>query len=468
MQTKLLHQTRWRLAIGYAAVMGLILSLCGFAVYEVVIQVHLGAIDRELESVTGTLHDSIEPNLKQPGQLEPIFQQLLPDICLAQSRCPTKIIYRQDYRASSEHHIFSAVYQGNYYYIRFVDGGGRLIALAGFQPEGLPLSVGKEVWQTLKDRQGNRYHQKSMPLHTQDHRIWGYIQVGRSLKELDSRLAALKWLLGLGLPITLLLVYVSSQWLAGLAMRPMNQSYQQMEQFTSDAAHELRTPLAAIQATVESVLRMPHLSELEARDTLKTIKRQNHRLAELIQDLLLLSRLEQPTLLTQRLPCCLNDLISDLIEEFTDLVLAANLTLTSSMRVHEPLFVEGDEDQLYRLVSNLIVNAIQFTPEGGQVNIILHRSDHHALIEVQDTGIGIAQKEQSRIFDRFYRVSSDRSRSTGGAGLGLAIAQAIVQTHKGSIQVHSELGKGSTFTIRLPSLVFTSTKKSTPLSESAF
>ncbi|HEY9668890.1 MAG TPA: two-component system sensor histidine kinase RppB [Coleofasciculaceae cyanobacterium] len=450
MQTRLLHQIRWRLAIGYAAVMGLILSLCGFAVYEVIIQAHLGAIDRELESVTGTLHDSIEPNLKQPGHLDPIFRQLLPDICLVKESCPTKIIYGQDHRVPSEHHIFSAVYQGSYYYIRFVDGEGRLIALAGFQPEGLPLTVGQEVWQTLKDQQGNRYHQRSMPLHTPDHRIWGYIQVGRSLKELDSRLAALKWLLGLGLPITVLVVYVSSQWLAGLAMRPMNQSYQQMEQFTSDAAHELRTPLATIQATVESVLRMPHLSELEARDTLKTIKRQNHRLAELIQDLLLLSRLERPTLLTQRVPCCLNDLISDLVEEFTDLVLAANLTLTSSVRVHEPLFVVGDEDQLYRLVSNLIVNAIQYTPKGGQITVVLHRSDDHALIHIQDTGIGIPPSEQTRIFDRFYRMNSDRSRSTGGAGLGLAIAQAIVQAHKGSIQVHSELGKGSTFTIRLP------------------
>ena len=105
MQTRLLHQIRWRLAIGYAAVMGLILSLCGFAVYEVIIQAHLGAIDRELESVTGTLHDSIEPNLKQPGHLEPIFRQLLPDICLVKESCPTQIIYGQDHRVPSEHHI---------------------------------------------------------------------------------------------------------------------------------------------------------------------------------------------------------------------------------------------------------------------------------------------------------------------------------------------------------------------------
>lgn len=450
MQTKPFRQTRWRLALWYAVVMGFILSLCGFGVYQVMIYAHLVAIDRELKSVTGTLHDSIEPNLKQSGVLEPIFQQLLPDICSAKSSCPTQTIYRQGYHTSTERHILSAIYQDNYYYVRFVDEAGQLIALAGLQPEGLPLTVGKEVWQTLKDQQGDRYHQMSLPLHTQDNQSWGYIQVGRSLKDLDSRLAALKLILGLGLPITVLLVGGSSWWLAGLAMQPINQSYQQMKQFTADAAHELRTPVAAIQAAVESVLRMSYLSELEARDTLKNVVSQNHRLAEMIEDLLLLSRLEEPKILTPQVPCCLNDLVSDLVEEFADMAFAAKVTLTSEVRVRKPLYVVGDENQLYRLVSNLITNAIKYTPAGGQISVVLDRSNSHALIEVRDTGIGIAPEEQTRIFERFYRVSSDRSRSTGGSGLGLAIACAIVQAHGGSLTVHSELGSGSTFTIRLP------------------
>ncbi|NEQ18946.1 MAG: ATP-binding protein [Microcoleus sp. SIO2G3] len=94
--------------------------------------------------------------------------------------------------------------------------------------------------------------------------------------------------------------------------------------------------------------------------------------------------------------------------------------------------------------------AIQYTPTGGYVTVILKRSNGDAVIEIEDTGIGIAPNEQNRIFDRFYRVHSDRSRSTGGSGLGLAIAQAIVQAHEGSIQVQSQLGKGSTFIVRLP------------------
>ena len=132
------------------------------------------------------------------------------------------------------------------------------------------------------------------------------------------------------------------------------------------------------------------------------------------------------------------------------MAIATGVTLTSDIRLHEPLTVVGDEEQLYRLVSNLIVNAIGYTPPGGQVTVILNRSDHFALIQIQDTGIGIAKLEHKRIFDRFYRVSSDRSRGTGGSGLGLAIAMAITKAHNGSLQVQSELGKGSTFTIRLP------------------
>ncbi|WP_337884435.1 two-component system sensor histidine kinase RppB [Fischerella thermalis] len=450
MQIRLFHKTRWQLATWYAVVMGLILSLCGFAVYEVIIDAYLVSISRELESITSTLHDVIEPTLKQPSRIEPIFQQVLPNLCQINSTCPAQKIFEHSQSTLAEHGIFSPVYKDKQYYIRFIDASGRLIAVAGFQPNELPPTVRTQVWQAVKDAQGNRYHQKSLPLHTKDNQVWGYIQVGRSLKELDNRLAALKLVLALGLPITVLLVGGSSWWLAGLAMRPIDRSYKQMQQFTSDASHELRTPLAAIHATVETILDKSHLSEQEARDILASIKRQSHRLAELVQDLLLLSRLEQHSLPIERLPCCLNVLINDLIEEFSALASTASLELTSSVLCHQPLYIMGDEDQLLRLLSNLIANAIQYTPAGGQIAIILKRSNGDAVIEVQDTGIGIAPHEQEAIFDRFYRVNSDRSRRTGGSGLGLAIAQAIAQTHEGSIQVQSQVGKGSTFIVRLP------------------
>jgi len=429
-QNKLFSQTRLRLAMWYAIVMGFILGLCGLGLYQAIAHAHWQTLDRELESVAGTLHDSIERVLKQPGRLEPTVEQLLPE-------------------RTQQRHVLGAMHQGDYY-VRLLDLSEQIRAQAGFQPEGLPLTSGKIAWQTLQDAQGNRYHQISLPLHTRDNRAWGYMQMGRSLKDVDDYLVNVKLVLLLGLPVATILVGGSSWWLSGLAMQPIYRSYNQIQQFTADAAHELRTPLAATQATVESALLMPHISEIETRDILGSIDRQNRRLTQLVVDLLLLARMERQSTPVRHQKCCLNDIISDLVEELETLAIASGVTLTSEIQLREPLTVVGNEEQLYRLVSNLIVNAIQYTPKGGQVTVILNRSDHHALIQIQDTGIGIAKSEQKKIFDRFYRVRSDRSRGTGGSGLGLAIASAIVQAHHGSLQVQSELSKGSTFTIRLP------------------
>ena len=429
-QNKLFSQNRLRLAIWYTAVMGFILGISSLALYQGIVHAHWQTLDRELESVAGTLHDSIENILKQPGRLDPPVEQLLPE-------------------RGEKGHVLGAMYQGDYY-VRLLDRSERIRAVAGFQPERLPLTSGKITWQTLKDAQGNRYHQISLPLHTQDNRDWGYMQMGRSLKELDDYLANVKLILLLGLPVAMILVGGSSWWLSGLAMQPIYQSYNQIQQFTADVAHELRTPLAATQAQVESALLMPHISEIETRDILGSIERQNRRISQLVVDLLLLARMERRSMPARRQLCCLNDIINDLVEELGTLALGAGVTLTSDIRLHKPLTVVGNEEQLYRLVSNLIVNAIQYTPKGGQVTVILNRCDYHALIQIQDTGVGIEKSEQKQIFERFYRISSDRSRQTGGSGLGLAIATAIAIAHKGSLQVQSELGKGSTFTIRLP------------------
>ncbi len=442
-QNKLFQRTRIRLALWYAIVMGLILTVCGFGLYTAVSHAHSEALDRELEFVATTLHNNLELKLKQPGKLSPIVKEVLPNLCVVETGCISQ-------QSTSQRHILNAIHQG--YYVRLFGNSGDLIATSGSLPQTESLDLNKKVWQTIEDDTGNFYHQMSLPLHTIDNRDWGYLQVGRNIADVNSYMDAVKLSLVVGLPISMIVVAVASWWLAGLAMRPIYQSYRQIQQFTADAAHELRTPLAATQATIDSALLMPDLDIKEAWDILGTIKRQNQRLTSLIVDLLMLSRFDRQSISVQRELCSLNDIIADLVEEFAAMAISAKVILKSEIRVNKDVNIVGNSEQLYRLFSNLIVNAIQYTLPGGEVTVILESYDSDVEIRVRDTGIGIPKNELSHVFDRFYRVNSDRSRHTGGSGLGLAIAKAIVLSHHGSLEVESEVGKGSTFIVTLPKL----------------
>ncbi|QUS60903.1 two-component system sensor histidine kinase RppB [Synechocystis sp. PCC 7338] len=439
-KNRLFNLSRWRLASYYAGVMGLILGFCGLAVYEMTSQDHWRLLDQELTSLAGTLHDGLEPLLGQPGQLEPSVKQFLPNLCLGNQVCSPLLQQR---------HILNATQQPGYY-VRFLDLNGQLLATAGENPPGLAFERETTRQYPLTDQRGDRYHQVSLQLKTVTGQPWGYLKVGRSLTEYDHHLDTIKSFLIFGLPIVMIGVGLASWWLAGLAMEPVYRSYGQIQQFTADIAHELRTPITAIQATLETTLNTESSSE-EVYNTIQILKRQNFRLTHLINDLLLLSRMDLKTVNQNQFTlCCLNDLVSDLTEEFSGLAIAAGVSLSAKLDSQEIIWVRGEEEQLYRLVGNLISNAIHYTPTGGRVQVILETDQRQAIIKVQDTGIGIAPSQQTRIFDRFYRVDTARSRQRGGAGLGLAIAQAIAIKHQGCLTVESELGRGSLFTVQLP------------------
>ncbi|HEY9600625.1 MAG TPA: two-component system sensor histidine kinase RppB [Allocoleopsis sp.] len=446
-QNPLFSRTRLHLAGWYAGVMGCILGLCGLGVYHVVAIANHETIDRGLESVANALHDSIEPVLQQPGHLQRIARELSFELCLTQADCLPRTAHTLP--------PIPKVSESVSYYMRLVDRTGRPIALAGKQPGRLPVTSLSKHWQTLAAPQGKQYRQISLPLYSQNH-LWGYLQMGRSLNDLNQHLAALRLTLLLGWPVAMLLIATSSWWLAGKAMQPVYQSYQHMQQFTADAAHEFRTPLAAMESTIEAAIRLYGQSQelpqpaFESQGLLGVLQRQITRLSQLVGDLLLLTRIDRKELTGEQVTCCLNDLVSDLVEELAFLAIEAGVSFSMQVIPQEPLYVRGNEEQLYRLVSNLMVNAIQATPPEGNVTVVLDQSEEYALIQVQDTGIGIALEDQPHIFDRFYRVHKDRSRQTGGSGLGLAIAQAIASAHHGTIQVQSQLGLGSIFTVRLP------------------
>jgi len=438
-QSQLFDRSRIRFAIWYAGVMGAILTLLGLGVYRAIAHAHKITADSELKSVAESLHRAIEPTVNRPEQLSQIPSQILPDVCVLDPTCLAPLAGPNPLNDSNQYS----------YYIRIVAPDKQLLATAGIRPIGLPIADSSITLNAVEDQHGQAYHQLAIPLHNNTNAVWGYLQVGRSFRDIDRYLTLVRWCLSIGFLFALAFITFASWWLSALAMRPIYQSYQQIQQFTGDAAHELRTPLAAIQATVESVLRAPHISEDDAQETLTVIGRQNQRLTTLVSDLLLLSRFdsEQPPTLKQR--CCLPDILNDIAEEMAAFAMSKEISLSVDIQTQPQLSVMGNEEQLYRLVLNLVNNALTYTPAGGQVMLSLKQQQQEALISVEDTGIGIAPEGQDRIFDRFYRVDRVRSRKTGNAGLGLAIAQAIAKAHHGTLSVTSQLGAGSTFTISL-------------------
>ncbi|MCG9892434.1 MAG: ATP-binding protein [Thermosynechococcaceae cyanobacterium MS004] len=447
---QLFRRSRTRLALWYAGVMAVILSLSGFSLYRALVQSHWVAMEREIESIAGTLHDSLEPMLPAGEDPTAVLRRILPELCLAGQPCnvnPTLI----------QRHT-TGISDRTLYAIRLFNHQGKLLAFSPNLPPQRFQMLQAESWQTVQSVNGLRYRQFTTILHsaganhpagtTSAHPSWGYLQIGRMLEPLDAETRRIQWTFAVGLPLALGLVVASSWWLSGLAMQPIYQSYQQQQQFTANAAHELRSPLASLLATVEATLRVPQSSPQEIQTMLHTVERQGRRLSHLISDLLLLTSLEQNSSPKPFGYCCLNDLISDLTEEFLELAAITNLHLTHQIPDRE-LYVLGNESQLYRLVSNLIANAIHYTPDGGDVLVSLTARDRTAIITVKDTGIGIAPAAQNRIFERFYRVDSDRSRKTGGTGLGLAIVQAIAQKHQAQVKVESQVDQGSVFIVEM-------------------
>jgi signal transduction histidine kinase len=438
-QNRLFNRTRIQLTFTYGLVIGLITLFCGSAIHFVMIRAFARTADRELNILAGAVRDPLEAVLQQPEIVNPAAMNLLPGLCIVGKECSSV----------RSHSRITELTRKQGYSLRLLSLKGRAIATLGVSRHQLIDKLPTTHWETITDDRGERYHTHTLLLKTTDNRDWGYLQVAQSFHRLDDYMHSLHLILILGTPLAMLLISGSSWWLSGLAMRPIYQSYQQIQQFTVDAAHELRTPLAVTRIAVESALDV-ELIEPETRNNLEIAQRQVRHLSCLAEDLLWLSRLETKQLPLRLQLCCLNDLVSDLEEELAPLAIANEIDLRLEILVSQPIYVIGDNDRLYRAISNLINNAIHYTPIDGVVAIRLESSDRHATISVQDNGIGIDPEDLPHIFDRFYRVQTDRSRNTGGTGLGLAIARAIVEAHHGSIQVDSKLDLGSTFTVSLP------------------
>ena len=214
---------------------------------------------------------------------------------------------------------------------------------------------------------------------------------------------------------------------------------------TADVAHELRTPLQAIQATVEA-MQDGVLPADEER--LGIVRDETVRLARLADAILELTRLERGSLPFEMHRIDLSVPVRAAADSFQALVDATDLAFR--VDVAPGVFVIGDVDRLQQAVSNLLGNAARYTPAGGSIGVSVRVESGCALIEVSDTGIGIAEEDLPHVFSRFWRADAARASSTGGLGIGLAVTKEIVERHKGTIGVDSRTGAGTKFTIRLP------------------
>jgi two-component system phosphate regulon sensor histidine kinase PhoR len=222
-------------------------------------------------------------------------------------------------------------------------------------------------------------------------------------------------------------------------------------EFVANVSHELKTPLAAIKAYAET-LKMGALHDPENGPTFLTrIEEQSERLHELIIDLLQIARMESGQEAFEIVDLDLAEAVLDCVDQFMDVAAAKMLVLNVQGPENDaPVIVRGDEEGVRTIISNLINNAIKYTPAGGSVMVRWRVVEDMGVIEVEDTGIGIALKDQARIFERFYRVDKARSREMGGTGLGLSIVKHLTQAFGGVVGVESQPHQGSTFSIRLP------------------
>ncbi|MBD2432479.1 MULTISPECIES: sensor histidine kinase [Fischerella] len=339
-------------------------------------------------------------------------------------------------------------------YARWYDTKGQLVQFFGTDPEAQVKAT--LSFQTLKI---TFHSSKGVPTVTwlreltlpvyQDSLLIGYLQVATPLTSVQNNLTQLRLVLLLTVPVTLGVIGLAGWYLGGIAMQPIRDSYNQLQRFTSDASHELRSPLSAIISNAQYGLLSKSNHTEAQRQRFGKIFDVAKSMNTLMNNLLLLAR-HAGRLSSESLQKV--DLKSELLQiadEYTTQEAAKHLNLTYTLPIAS-VIVLGDVGLLRQAVVNLLDNACKYTPAGGQVQLRLFTQSHWAVIEVIDNGIGIPEADLPHIFERFYRVDKKRSRKTGGYGLGLSIVQQIISAHGGHITVKSVVDKGSTFQIILP------------------
>jgi two-component system, OmpR family, sensor histidine kinase CiaH len=272
------------------------------------------------------------------------------------------------------------------------------------------------------------------------------LRVINSEKLLLHRLLLIMWIgCGLGLICAVLAGY----FLAGRALIPIKNAWQKQQQFVSDASHEIRTPLAVIQAKTDLLLRTPAATIKEKIIDVSTISNESRRLSKLVSNLLVLARSDSNQIEIHKQTFRLDQLLGEIIQQYEEIVTFQGKKLY--LKAPESVTFSADKERIHQLIVILLDNAIKFTNEGGEITLSCHQSHSSIFLQVKDTGIGIAEKDIPKIFDRFYQ--SDKVRTVSeGTGLGLSIGKWILDKHHGKVKVSSNLGNGTFIEITFPKM----------------
>lgn len=235
-------------------------------------------------------------------------------------------------------------------------------------------------------------------------------------------------------------------WMVAFAPKHRVEEIEQLKsELVSTVSHELKTPLAAIKAYTATLRANPALYQERRDEFLGVVEQQADRLSRLIEDILLVTRVESGQMLRRRVMVSLDSVVSDALREMHHDPLEHPVE-----RRYAGVTISGDPERLRDIFRNLLENAFKYSPAGGAIEIAARSTDQQTVVTVRDRGVGIAEADLPYVFDRFYRAQSEHTKNVGGSGLGLYIVHALVRAHGGTIDVHSEPGEGTTFTLRMP------------------
>jgi heavy metal sensor kinase len=376
-------------------------------------------------------------------------------------------------------------------YFQIVNYNGEIIITSLSQNQQWPLDKqmmlkafqGNPQYETVKFMGGD-YRTIYFPVNTES-----IVRVGKSLDETGQTLAGLRRLLILFSPFVLVICSIMSWLFAGWALNPVleikniaeqirrgrmrgrieaglkgrelgelavifndmlqsiQRSVEMQKRFVADVSHEIRSPLTALRGSIEVALRRRRSAE-DYENVLETSLADVIRLSRITDDLLFLTRADNNILDLRRQWFELGPALSSIVERLGHKAVSAGVSLVEDYRVD--LEVYGDTFLLDQAFSNLVENAIKYTPRGGKVTVTTEEKESSVMVTVSDSGIGIPEDDIPHLFERFYRVDKERSRRAGGTGLGLSITEWIVKAHKGTISVKSTPGSGSSFIVALP------------------